>query len=53
VERVVNAVATGGTELSSTELDTWVSWALAQADQIDPVQSGQFIEAMKDPDCSQ
>jgi hypothetical protein len=49
VERVVSAVAEGDANLPSVQLDTWVVWALAQADRIDPVQSGRFIEAMKDP----
>ena len=49
VERVVNSVAAEGPELPSAQLDTWVTWAIAQADRIDPVRSGRFIEAMKDP----
>lgn len=49
VERVVNSVAAEGPELPSAQLDTWVTWALAQADRIDPVRSGRFIEAMKEP----
>jgi hypothetical protein len=49
VECVVSAVAVGDANLPSVQLDTWVAWALAQADRIDPVQSGRFIEAMKDP----
>lgn len=49
VERVVSAVSTGDAELSSLQLDAWAVWARAQADQIDPVQSGWFIEAMNDP----
>ena len=49
VQRVVSAVTTGDIELPSVQLDSWVIWALAQADRIDPVQSGGFIEVMKDP----
>ncbi len=48
VERVVSAVATGDAELSSLQLVTWAVWARAQADRIDPVQSGRFIGSMKD-----
>jgi hypothetical protein len=28
---------------SQQELNAWVSWALAQADRIDPVRSGKFL----------
>ena len=45
----VNSVAKQGPELPSAQLDTWVTWANAQADRIDPVRSGRFIKAMKDP----
>lgn len=49
VDRVVNSVAAEGPELLSAQLDSWVTWAIAQADRIDPVRSGRFIEAMQDP----
>lgn len=31
------------------EMEAWAGWALAQAERIDPVQSGRFRESMKDP----
>ena len=46
---VVNLQTQAHAELPSVQLDTWVSWALAQADRIDPIQSRRFIKAMKDP----
>ncbi len=45
----MNSVAAEGPELQSAQLDSWVTWAIAQADRIDPVRSGRFIKAMQDP----
>lgn len=30
----------------------WARWALAQADRIDPVRSGRFVESMRDEELS-
>ena len=32
------------------ELESWASWALSQAERIDPVQSGRFLDSMRDRD---
>ncbi|VAW72768.1 hypothetical protein MNBD_GAMMA13-2098 [hydrothermal vent metagenome] len=45
----ISDAAAEGPELLSAQLDSWVTWAIAQADRIDPVRSGRFIEAMQDP----
>jgi len=49
VECVVDLQGKGHAGLPPAQLDTWVVWALAQADRIDPIQSRRFMEAMKDP----
>jgi hypothetical protein len=33
----------------SQALDAWTEWALAQADSIDPVASGRFLEDLIPP----
>lgn len=38
----------GEISVAQVELDAWRDWALAQAERIDPVRSGAFIESMKD-----
>lgn len=48
--RAVNELcAVNGSPLAADDLRTWKEWALAQADRIDPVVSGKFIDSMKDP----
>ncbi len=32
------------------ELERWANWALSQADQLDPVKSGRFLDSMRDRD---
>lgn len=43
VERVARAVVAGGLELGAGELDAWRQWALARADELDPLLSGQAL----------
>jgi hypothetical protein len=38
----------GDVPVSHEELDAWRSWALNQAERIDPVRSGHFLGTMKD-----
>jgi hypothetical protein len=33
--------------LDQTNLDRWRAWALAEADRIDPVKSGAFLEEVR------
>lgn len=39
-----------GNPVSADALEAWAEWALAQADRIDPVRSGRFVESMQDPE---
>ena len=34
---------------SDRHLQSWADWASTQADRIDPVISGRYLESMKDP----
>jgi hypothetical protein len=43
VGRIREAYAASADPTSQQELNAWVSWALAQADRIDPVRSGKFL----------
>ena len=43
-----NRSAEEGGLAPSDELTEWAAWALVQADRIDPVRSGRFVESMKD-----
>ena len=47
VERVGAAVACGSLAVSASELDDWRAWALARADELDPVCSGQVLEHIR------
>lgn len=40
--------ATGDVSVSQGELEAWHTWALAQAERIDPVRSGRFVVSMMD-----
>lgn len=42
--------AQGNNPVSADALGAWTRWALAQADRIDPVHSGRFLESMQDPE---
>lgn len=35
---------------SAEAFNEWSGWALAQADRIDPVQNGSFLERIEDED---
>ena len=48
IRRYVAAVQTGSAakaeQVSGDAIDVWAAWALAEADRIDPVRSGRFLE---------
>lgn len=48
VEGVRNRCAEEGGPAASDDLEAWAAWALAQAERIDPVRSGRFVESMRD-----
>lgn len=50
VAKVGSAVLEGETEVAPSELDEWREWALAYADQIDPVCSGQVMTHIRPVD---
>lgn len=50
VEGVRDRCAEAGGPIVIDELGGWARWALAQADRIDPVRSGRFMESMEDPE---
>ena len=43
VEAVRSANASVSTQLPEEAVEAWATWALAEADQIDPIRSGQFL----------
>jgi hypothetical protein len=49
VQEVRNLCTGNAQSVSENELGVWERWALAQADQLDPVVSGRFRESMVDP----
>lgn len=48
VEEVRDRYVEEGGAVSINELESWSIWALAQADRIDPVRTGRFIDSMND-----
>ena len=50
VEIVKTRISNGNSGIPVEKLITWVNWAIAQADRIDPVLSGQFFENMEELD---
>jgi hypothetical protein len=50
VARVKEAAGAGGFELGEGALVRWERWALAQADQLDPVLSGQVLSHLVVPE---
>lgn len=50
VEAVRQRCSDEDNPVSADELEAWASWALAQADRLDPVRSGRFVQRMKDPE---
>lgn len=49
VERVRYAIVDGSTDIDASVLESWERWALAEADKIDPVRSGQFLTHLNEP----
>lgn len=48
VAEVEAAIATSNeTKASQEDIERWKAWALAQADKIDPIQSGQFLSHLR------
>lgn len=50
VARVSGAVAGSGLALGEGEFDAWREWALARADELDPVLSGQVLRHIRQGD---
>ena len=50
---VRNRCAEEGGPTSIDNLQAWSAWALAQAERIDPVRSGRFVESMRDEEPSE
>lgn len=48
VDTVRTEVGRVGDLVSTDTLEGWTKWAVAQADRIDPVLSGRFVESMAD-----
>ena len=48
VEGVQNRCEGEGGPASADDLEAWAAWALSQAERIDPVRSGRFVESMRD-----
>lgn len=49
VERVRRAIDEGSADIDASTLEAWQSWALAEADRIDPVRSGQIMSHLSMP----
>lgn len=49
VARVRQAIVEGGADISPPTLEAWEKWALAEADKIDPVRSGQVEYHLREP----
>ena len=49
VQRVRQAIVQGAAEIDASVLAAWEQWALAEADRIDPVSSGQFKTHLHEP----
>ncbi|ESX29450.1 MULTISPECIES: hypothetical protein [unclassified Mesorhizobium] len=49
VERVRRAIDDGSADIDASALDAWQRWALAEADRIDPVRSGQILTHLNEP----
>jgi hypothetical protein len=48
--REVKELCSGNANRPNTkQVRDWEEWALAQADRIDPVISGRYLESIKDP----
>ncbi|MGX9143209.1 hypothetical protein [Mesorhizobium sp. 128a] len=49
VERVRRAIDDGSADIDALVLEAWQRWALAEADRIDPVRSGQILTHLNEP----
>lgn len=49
VERVRQAIVEGSADIDDPTLEAWESWALEEADRIDPICSGQVMSHIKEP----
>ncbi|UUP17038.1 hypothetical protein NTH_01489 [Nitratireductor thuwali] len=49
VERVQRAITEGSLDIDAATLSTWERWALAEADKIDPIRSGQVMTHLNVP----
>ncbi|RWC91892.1 MAG: hypothetical protein EOS32_27150 [Mesorhizobium sp.] len=49
VERVRRAIDEGSADIDALALESWQRWALAEADRIDPVRSGQILTHLSEP----
>jgi hypothetical protein len=49
VARVRQAMLDGSAKVDAPTLEAWEAWALAEADKIDPVRSGQIMSHLKEP----
>lgn len=49
VELVRGAMLGGGPAIEKGVLSAWERWALAEADKLDPVQSGQIMKHLREP----
>lgn len=49
VERVRRAIDDGSADIDASALEAWQRWALAEADRIDPVRSGQILTHLNEP----
>lgn len=47
VVQLRQAVVDGRLDVDSTNVETWERWALAQADELDPLRSGQIMTQLK------
>ena len=49
VERVRRAIGEGSADIDPSVVEAWQLWALAEADRIDPVRSGQILTHLNEP----
>ncbi|KAA0698521.1 hypothetical protein DTW90_11990 [Neorhizobium sp. P12A] len=49
INRVRSAMINGTADVDSATLEAWEKWASEQADQIDPILSGQYISHLRAP----
>jgi hypothetical protein len=49
VARFRQATVDGSAEIDPASIDAWEQWALAEADKLDPVKSGQIMDHLRAP----